>query len=34
MQKEDWVNVARWMGYVSLPIALLLVGIFILTHFH
>ena len=28
MQKEDWLKVVKWMGYVYIPIALLVVFIF------
>lgn len=34
MQKEDWINVARWMGYVYAPIALLILGVLLLVRAH
>lgn len=34
MQKEDWLRIAKWMGYVYLPIILLIIGIFILIEWN
>jgi len=31
MEKEDWLRVAKWIGYVYLPIVLLIAGIFLLV---
>ena len=28
MEKEDWLKVVKWMGYVYIPIALLVIFIF------
>ena len=33
MQKEDWRRVAKMIGYVYLPIVLLVIGIFLLVQF-
>ena len=29
MQREEWLRIAKWVGYVYAPIVLLVVGIFI-----
>jgi len=31
MQKEDWLKVARWTGYVFAPLTLLVLGLFLLA---
>lgn len=33
MEKDDWKRVARLIGYVYLPIVLLVIGIFILIQY-
>ena len=34
MEKEEWLKVVKWTGYVYLPIALLIIGIFILIQWN
>ncbi len=34
MKKEDWKRVVKWMGYVYLPMALLIIGIFVLIQWN
>ena len=34
MEKQDWIKVVKWMGYAYLPIALLVIGIFILIEWN
>ncbi len=33
MQKEDWVRVAKMLGYVYIPIALLILFIFLVVQY-
>jgi len=33
MQKDDWMKVARWTGYVFAPLALLAVGLILLAYY-
>jgi hypothetical protein len=33
MQKEDWMKLAKWFGYVYAPIVLLVLGIFLLVQY-
>ena len=34
MKKEDWLRVVKWMGYVYLPILLLIVLVFVLVEWN
>jgi hypothetical protein len=34
MQKEDWITIMKWMGYVYLPIALLIIFIFVMVEWN
>jgi hypothetical protein len=34
MQKEDWQRVIKWMGYVYLPIILLIAMVFVLVEWN
>jgi hypothetical protein len=33
MKKDDWLKIAKWTAYIYAPIALLIIGVFLLAEY-